>query len=210
MKEDEAQDWLATQCHVSLETLAKLAHFHALLTTASAAQNLVSASTLDHIWARHIVDSAQLLLFAERKSGDTWLDLGTGAGFPGLVIAILDQQPIHLVEERRGRISFLNDMVSTLGLSHCTVHGCKIQALDLPPVSVISARAFAPLPKLFSLAHSFSTAKTRWLLPKGKSAQAELESLHGSWHGVFHVKQSVTDADAAILVGTDVKRAKAT
>jgi 16S rRNA (guanine527-N7)-methyltransferase len=72
---------------------------------------------------------------------------------------------------------------------------------------VISARAFAPLAKIFTLAHSFSTQKTLWLLPKGKSAQAELESVAGTWHGLFHVKHSVTDDAAAIITGSGVKRA---
>jgi 16S rRNA (guanine527-N7)-methyltransferase len=209
MTEEEARQWLVTHCHVSRETLDRLDHFRRLLIEASASQNLIAASTLDHVWARHIVDSAQLLPLAARKTGEIWLDLGTGAGFPGIVIAILHAGPIHLVEERKGRIAFLSHIVGELGLNHCTVHGCKVQALALPPVDVISARAFAPLPKLLVLAHSFSTAKTRWLLPKGKSAHAELESLGQAWHGMFHVKQSVTDPEAAILVGAGVKRAKA-
>jgi 16S rRNA (guanine527-N7)-methyltransferase len=209
MTEDEARAWLVTNVSVSRETLGRLDIFHTMLVEASATQNLIAGSTTNHIWGRHIVDSAQLLPLAVRRDADIWLDLGTGAGFPGIVIALLDSRPIHLVEERKGRVAFLNHVVATLGLSHCTVHGCKLQALRLPPVDVISARAFAPLPKLLELAHSFSTVKTRWLLPKGKSAQAELESLGGSWQGMFHVKQSVTDTEAAILVGSGVKRAKA-
>lgn len=210
MTEDEAKAWLVENVDVSRETLAKLDLFRTILVEASQSQNLISASTIDQIWGRHIVDSAQLWPLAPRQVGDAWLDLGTGAGFPGIVIAILDPRPMHLVEERKGRAAFLSQVVEALDLNHCTVHGCKLQALKLSPVSVISARAFAPLPKLLELAHSFSTVKTRWLLPKGKSAQAELESLGRSWQGMFHVKQSVTDAEAAILVGSGVKRAKAT
>jgi 16S rRNA (guanine527-N7)-methyltransferase len=208
MTEDEAQGWLVDNLNVSRETLDRLEHFRQMVVAEAAIQNLISASTLDHIWSRHIVDSAQLIPLVPRQSGQTWLDLGTGAGFPGIIVAILDPNPIHLVEERRGRIDFLARAVDELGLTHCAVHGCKLQALRIAPVDVISARAFAPMEKLLTLAHSFSTQNTRWLLPKGKSAQAELESVNATWHGMFHVKHSVTDPEAAIIVGSGVKKVK--
>ncbi|MEY2926495.1 MAG: hypothetical protein RL367_972 [Pseudomonadota bacterium] len=207
MTEDQAQDWLVKTLNVSRETLARLDAFRCLVIAEAAQQNLIAASTIDLIWSRHIVDSAQLLPMAARNTGETWLDLGTGAGFPGIVVAILDPNPIHLVEDRKGRSAFLSRVVDELALTHCFVHGCKLQALQIPPVDVISARAFAPLAKIFTLAHSFSTQKTLWLLPKGKSAQAELESVAGTWHGLFHVKHSVTDDAAAIITGSGVKRA---
>ena len=85
------------------------------------------------------------------------------------------------------------------------VHGGKLETLESRPVGVISARAFAPLPKLLELAHRFSRDGTIWLLPKGRSAGDEVASVAPSWHGVFHVEQSITDAEAAIIVASDVR-----
>ena len=207
MTEDEARSWFRTALSVSRETEAQLEAFAALVVEENARQNLVSTATLPYIWARHMVDSGQLVALAGAASDAAWLDLGSGPGFPGIVLAILCGGPVHLVEERKGRIAFLERVAETLGLANVHVHGCKVERLSLPPVDIITARAFAPLPKLFTLAHSFSTQKTLWLLPKGKSAHAELESVRGTWQGVFHVKQSITDAEAAIITATGVRRA---
>ena len=168
-------------------------------------QNLISAATIHHIWARHIVDSAQLLSLHPRDGDRSWLDLGTGAGFPGMVAAILNDAEVTLVEERRLRHEFLSRCVGFLGLNSVTVHGGRLETLATAKFATISARAFAPLPKLLSLAHRFSRNETVWLLPKGKKAVDELESALAAWHGMFHVKQSLTDAEAAIIVATGVQ-----
>jgi len=205
--EEEAQDWLRVTLNVSRETLDKLARYLALVLEGAEEQNLIARSTFDVFWTRHIVDSAQLLpLAAEAGEGD-WLDLGAGAGMPGIVVAILSGGPVHLVEERRGRVNFLNRVIEELDLPNAQVFGCKVQALRHAPAAVISARAFAPLPKLFDLAHSFSTQKTVWLLPKGRSARDELANAQHNWQGTFHVKPSLTDSEAAILVATGVRKA---
>ena len=206
MTEDDAKAWLREKLNVSHETMAQLTSFVELVVAENERQNLVSAATIPHIWSRHIVDSAQLLSLAGAHEG-AWLDLGSGPGFPGIVLALLTDRPVHLVEERKARVAFLERACAELGLGHVSVHGCKVERLSLAPVGIIAARAFAPLSKLFSLAHSFSTQKTLWLLPKGKSAHAELESVRGTWQGVFHVKQSITDAEAAIITATGVRRA---
>ncbi len=206
MREDEARAWLTGKLGVSRETMAQLDAFRQMVITENAHQNLVSAASIDHFWVRHIVDSAQLLSFVDDDKADAaWLDLGTGAGFPGMVIAILRAAPIHLVEERRKRHEFLAHSATALGLGHVTVHGCRVETLNIAPVGVISARAFAPLPKLFAAALRFSRKKTIWVLPKGRSAKEELESARGAWQGVFHVEQSLTDPDAAIITATGVR-----
>lgn len=207
MTEDEAQDWLRTEFNVSRETHDKLARYRELVLEGAETQNLIALSTFDVFWTRHIADSAQLLPLAANAPDGDWLDLGAGAGMPGIVIAILSNRPVHLVEERRGRVAFLNRVIEELDLPHATVFGCKVQALRHAPAAVISARAFAPLPKLFELAHSFSTQKTVWLLPKGRSARDELANAQHNWQGTFHVKPSLTDSDAAILVATGVRKA---
>ncbi len=206
MTEDEAQGWLVDQLGVSRETLDRLAAYRALVLAETAHQNLIARSTFDVFWARHIVDSAQLLLHCDAAPAGDWLDLGAGAGLPGIVLALLSDRPVHLVEERKGRIGFLTRVVAALDLRHATVHGCKVEALRLPPAAIITARAFAPLPRLLALAHRFSTPETLWLLPKGRSARDEVEKVRGTWQGVFHVKHSITDAEAAILVARGVKK----
>lgn len=209
MTEEEARDWLVRHCHVSRETMEKLDAFVEAVIAGNEHQNLISAATIPRIWSRHIVDSAQLLrLRPEAHSALPWLDLGTGAGFPGMVIAILADFPVILVESRRKRFAFLGGQVKALGLDNVTVHGGRLETLATREAGVISARAFASLPKLLGLAHRFSTEKTRWLLPKGRSAREELESVRGSWQGVFHVKPSLTDAEAAIIVATGVSPRK--
>jgi 16S rRNA (guanine527-N7)-methyltransferase len=200
--EDDAQDWLLT-LGVSRETLERLDAFRSMVIAENERQNLVSAASIPYFWVRHIVDSAQLIPLAP-ESG-RWIDLGTGAGFPGIVVAILRDQPITLVESRRKRVDFLAESAARLALLNVEIHGGRLETLPSAPYSVISARAFAPLHRLLPLAHSFSTAKTRWLLPKGRSAREEVESVAGLWQGVFHVEPSITDAEAAIIVARDVR-----
>lgn len=204
MDETEARAWLAANPHVPRETLTKFDRLVDLLIEENLRQNLLSASTIPHILARHIVDSAQLAPLAGSK-GNRWLDLGSGAGLPGLVIAAMIDGPIALVESRRLRCEWLARAADELGLSNVTVAHMRVESLPAMTADVITARAFAPLPKLFALGHRFSTEETIWVLPKGRSAAEELESVADTWHGVFHMEPSVTDPDSAIIVARDVR-----
>lgn len=208
MTEEEARAWLNDSFDVSRETWEQLEFYVASLLEEMQHQNLIAASTRDHVWARHIVDSAQLLLHAPPvDEGGIWLDLGSGAGLPGIVISILSDWQVGLVESRKGRIGFLCAMIEKLSLANAGVHGCRLESLDIAvPVSVISARAFAPLDRLFEKAVRFSGRQTIWLLPKGKNCQNELQQVRPDWQGVFHVEQSVTDPESAILVGRSVRK----
>jgi 16S rRNA (guanine527-N7)-methyltransferase len=205
MTEDDAQGWLVERLNVSDDAMEKLTAFRAMVVAENTSQNLVSAASIDHFWVRHIVDSAQLLCHAD--SGP-WLDLGTGAGFPGMVIAILRAFPVTFVESRRKRIDFLAAAATQLGLDHVTVEGARLDTVPTQPFRTISARAFAPLPKLLVGAHRFSNNETIWVLPKGRGVHEELESIKRSWQGVFHVKQSVTDPDAQMIVASAVRPIK--
>jgi len=204
MTDDEAKLWLQKQLHVSRETMDELELFVTFLKREAQSQNLISASTIDHIWSRHIVDSAQLLtLLGNIHPNMRWLDLGSGAGFPGLIIAMLTDFHVTLVESRSRRIEYLERAVEMLDLSkRVRVAGTTLERLETAPFSVISARAFAPLPKLFALASRFSTNNTLWLLPKGRNASHEWTTAQKDWQGEFRVATSVTDQDAGILVGT--------
>ena len=188
---------------VSRETIEKLKAYVALLTAEKARQNLVSVSTLAGVWERHILDSAQLVRFepAERAS---WVDLGSGAGLPGIIIACLVDGPVTLVEPRRLRADFLHKAAESLDL-RVAVRAEKAERVG-GTFDVITARALAPLPKLLEISHHLSTRKTVWALPKGRSARSELAEAQRAWKGAFHVERSVTDADSFIIVGTGVSR----
>ncbi len=202
--EADARAWIATLPGVSRETLERLEAFAALLTQENARQNLVAASTLGPaLWGRHIADSAQLLPLAP-SIGGRWVDLGSGPGLPGLVIAILAPHwHMTLVESRRLRCDFLRAAVSTLALeAQVTVAQQRVEAHREGRYDVISARAFAPLPALLATATHLSRQSTIWLLPKGKNAVNELSTLPQAWQKLFHVEPSRTDSDARILVGS--------
>jgi 16S rRNA (guanine527-N7)-methyltransferase len=202
MTEDEARAWLAAR-NVPRETLEKLETYTELLRREAAEQNLISASTLEAIWSRHIVDSAQLLDHASGWS--SWIDLGSGAGFPGMVVAMLGQGHVTMVESRAKRVAFLRDVASATAMAdRVTIVAGRVETAPKRRFDVISARAFAPLEKLLGLGLPFSDKATYWVLPKGKSAAEELEATHGSWQGAFELVPSVTDPQAAIIVATGV------
>jgi 16S rRNA (guanine527-N7)-methyltransferase len=204
MDEASARAWVEREYDVPRETMARFDAFADLLRTENERQNLVSRGTLDRLWLRHIADSAQLLRFA--PAGASWVDLGTGAGFPGLIVAALHDGPVTLVEERRLRVEFLRRAADVLNLG-VVILQAKAERVATPPFDVISARAFAPLEKLLSLGTGFSTQKSLWLLPKGRNASAELAALDPSWQGEYRLEPSVTDAEAQIIVASGVHRA---
>lgn len=184
--------------------LERLERLIALLAEENLRQNLIAAATLPQVWRRHLADSAQLLKFVPRETGDpgAWIDLGTGAGFPGLVIAAMRPEwDVRLIESRKRRCEWLERARIDLGLERCSVIAARLEAVETVEAGVISARAFAPLPKLLDLSTRFSTGRTLWLLPKGRSAAQELASLPESKRRLFHVEQSLTDPEAGIVVG---------
>ena len=202
--EDEARAYLAGL--TDAEGMARLEAFAALVLAENQRQNLIAKATEPHIWQRHIADSAQLLENVSRETlgpnaQGPWLDLGSGPGFPGLVIAILcPNMPVVLVESRSRRVEFLESAIAALDLRKCRVEGQRLERITPFAARAISARAFAPLPKLLSLSAPFSTSTTRYVLPKGRSAAQELETVKPSIRAMFHVKHSLTDPDAGIIV----------
>jgi 16S rRNA (guanine527-N7)-methyltransferase len=198
--ETQAVAWLQNLPESDAAALERLEQLVAMLGEENRHQNLVSAASMGAIWSRHIADSAQLLKFVSRGTSP-WLDLGTGAGFPGLVIAALRPEcEVVMVESRVRRIEWLERARLALGLDRARVEGYRLALVETLPAAVISARAFSPLPQLLSLSARFSTKDTLWLLPKGRSAAQELRELTG-WAHTFHVEQSQTDPEAGIIVG---------
>ena len=191
--------------NVSRETFSLLKAYVALLLSENERQNLISRTTVDLVWERHIADGAQLVRSAPR-SDSSWLDIGSGAGLPGMVIAILTEGPVTLCEPRKLRAEFLQRTAETLGLSdRVTVCAAKAERIT-GAFDVITARAVASFDALLSISRHLSTDKTLWLFPKGKSAQLELEVAQRSWQGRFRLVPSVTSQEAAILVASDVRR----
>lgn len=206
MTEEDAAAWLQERGHLSGLAGDRLRAFCDLVVAENERQNLIAASTIEIIWSRHVVDSLQLLEgIDEPKCLGEWVDIGSGAGFPGLAIACVVDRPVLLVEMRALRAAFLNDCISALGLRHVRVEHSKVEDVRLPaPASVISARAYAPLSKIFAAAGHLANADTTWILPKGRNAEKELAIAKQQWQAMFHVKRSVTDSESGIIVARAV------
>lgn len=201
MTEDEARNWITARFGVSRGT--KLAAFVDLLKRETLNQNLIAPSTVDQIWARHIVDSAQLLLHGD--AGGKWIDIGSGAGLPGLVIAILRDQPVELIEPRRLRTEFLEQAVRSLSLPNVQVTTGKVER-TAGLTDIITARAVAGLDQLFAMAAHRADSSTVWILPRGRNAHIEVEVARVAWQGSFHVEPSITAHDSFIVVARGVRR----
>jgi 16S rRNA (guanine527-N7)-methyltransferase len=189
---------------VSRETTNMLERYATLLRAESGKQNLVSSSTLESLWDRHIIDSAQLAGFAPSPAS-SWVDVGSGAGLPGVVIAILTTGPVLLVEPRRLRAEFLGRAIAELGLEgRVSVAARRVEKID-GTFDVITARAVADLDRLLRISTHLSTRKSLWVLPKGRSAQSELADAERNWHCDSASVPSVTDPDSRILLLRNVK-----
>jgi len=189
---------------VPRETIHRLDRYAELLAHWQKSTNLVAPSTLPRLWPRHFADSAQIRGLAPEAR--LWLDLGSGAGFPGLVVAILQTgQPdfrMHLVESNKKKCAFLAEVVRAT-MAPVDIHAMRIEELgenahSLRP-DVVSARALAPLPRLFELAHPFFGPRTRGLFLKGREAEAEIEAAKMKWDFAASLHPSLTSAGSHIV-----------
>lgn len=204
MTEDEARNWIETRW--GADAGGALARYVEMLRVESDRQNLIARSTFATIWFRHIVDCAQLVTLAgEAVPGQRWLDIGSGAGLPGVVASILQPRSVLMVEPRRKRADFLQRVVDALTLDACVTIG-KVETLPPHPSAIISARAVATLSDLLTRAVIHCEPETLWLLPKGQSALPELSEARNNWHGLFHVEHSLTAEDSLIVVARKVRR----
>ena len=167
--------------HVSRETLVRLEAYAELLIKWQAKLNLVSSASLGDIWRRHMLDSAQLLGLAP-AAARTWLDLGSGAGFPGLVLAIMGVAEVHVVESNGRKCAFLEAAASATGTTNLVVRNQRIEDVEPWVVDVVTARALAPLPRLAELAYPFLGPRTICIFPKGQDVENELTEAGKYWN----------------------------
>jgi 16S rRNA (guanine527-N7)-methyltransferase len=186
---------------VPRETDELLNRYVALLLDENQRQNLIGKATEQAVWERHIADSAQLVDLVPK--GSRWADIGSGAGLPGMVVAILSGDPVTLIEPRRLRAQFLSATAAALGLANVTVVAAKAQAAR-GEFDVISARAVGKIEDLLGISCHLAHKDTTYLLMKGRSAAAELEQARQAWHGRFERVTSRTDPEAAIIVARGV------
>ncbi|CAN7229930.1 16S rRNA (guanine(527)-N(7))-methyltransferase RsmG [Phyllobacterium sp. LjRoot231] len=195
--------------HVSRETVDNLCGFEELFRKWSTAINLASPSTLDQLWERHIVDSAQLFDMAPNAS--KWLDLGSGGGFPGVVLAILLKERsggrIDLVESNGKKAAFLRTAIGQFSAPG-TVHAARIDAVwaKIPTPEIITARALASLNELFALSEPWMNDGATALFQKGRDYRREIEESRYDWSFDLVERRSVVDKDSVVLQVSNLRR----
>jgi 16S rRNA (guanine527-N7)-methyltransferase len=194
---------------VSRETLDRLDRFVAVLLDWQQRMNLISSSTEPNLWTRHIADSLQLLALAPQAR--IWVDLGSGAGFPGVVLAcaLADSQGtrMHLVERSTKKAAFLREAVRATG-APAEVHAVRLEDFVenlAAPVDVVTARALAPLAGLLSATYPLLKTGTLGLFPKGQDVDAELTEAAKCWSIQSSLVPSLTDSKAKIVSITGIK-----
>ncbi len=191
---------------VPRETEAALRDFVALLLRWNARINLTAERDEATIWQRHVLDSLQLTPLVPAMEGPL-VDLGSGAGFPGLMLALATGRETHLVESDRRKSAFLIEAARVLNLPHVKVHPTRIEAATLPPAAILTARALAPLADLLPHAHRILAPGGTALFPKGRTAEQELTDAARGW--IMHVERfpSRTEPSATILRLSEIRPA---
>ena len=206
LAEFDRPSWLADRerfrvlTGASTEVMDDLDAYFALLSLWSGRMNLVGPSARQDFWIRHTLDSAQLLRLA--PDANTYADLGAGAGFPGLVLAIFlkakGSGQVVLVESMAKRCLFLRTVSTALNLP-TEVHNARAESLNLSPVDVVTARACAPLPRLLQYAEPHLRGKTVGLFLKGRDAASEIASARNAWRFEAECLNSLSDPDGRII-----------
>lgn len=189
---------------VSRETSGLLEGYVSLLTFWQRKINLVSRETLEHVWERHIWDSAQLSRHIKDKEASV-LDLGTGAGLPGVVLSIMGYKKVTLVDSNSKKTTFLKEVKRKLSLNFEVLEG-RIENQTLSPVDVIVSRALASLDDLLLYSERFLKPDSQLVFLKGKVADSEIEKAKKSWVFQFEKKQSITSTEGCVLILSGVQK----
>lgn len=190
--------------NVSRETLARLEVYAALLEKWNRMINLVGRGTLDDLWRRHMLDSAQLLPLIPLTARNL-VDLGSGAGFPGMVLAIMGVKDVHLIESDKRKCAFLGEVARQTGTS-VTIHATRIDQVPAVKADVITARALATLPELLDLADKFTSRHSILLFLKGRRVDEELTRAYERWNMRVRQIPSLTDSGGLILCVEAISR----
>jgi 16S rRNA (guanine527-N7)-methyltransferase len=195
----------AAATDVSRETLDRLRRYADLLATWNRRINLVGQGTLPDLWRRHMLDSAQLHSLIADPAGPL-VDLGSGAGFPGLVLAAMGAADVRLIESDRRKCAFLGEAARAMGVP-VAIHAKRIE--EVPPfiAATIVSRALAPLPELLDLASNFSNEHSMLLFLKGRSVDQELTRARKEWNMRVDQIPSRTDPEGTILRLEAISRA---
>jgi 16S rRNA (guanine527-N7)-methyltransferase len=199
---NDPRDAVLSSRSVSRETEGRLQAFVDLLKKWNPAINLVSKASIDQVWQRHILDSVQV--FDYGITAQRWLDIGSGGGFPGLVVAILAAEgapamQVTLVESDQRKATFLRAASQSLGLGTMVLSD-RAEAIAPQAADVISARALAPLPQLCTLAQRHLASNGTAIFLKGKSFAAEVAEARQNWNFALESHPSITDPSAVVLV----------
>jgi 16S rRNA (guanine(527)-N(7))-methyltransferase RsmG len=192
---------------VPRETTERLEAFVELLLRWNRRINLVSARSAEDVWRRHVVDSLQLLPLLPAADPTPLLDIGSGAGFPGLVLAAATGWRTSLVEADKRKAAFLAEACGRLGLADVEIHARRIEDVELSKARVLTARAFAPLPALMRHAHALLAPGGVALFPKGRTAEEELTAASRDWMMRAERFPSRTDPASTILRISEIRPA---
>ncbi len=190
---------------ISPDQRERLERFAALLLRWNERINLVSRADTVTLWQRHILDSAQLAPLLPDPPGRL-IDLGSGAGFPGLVLALLTRWEVHLVESDQRKAAFLREAARATAAC-AIIHAGRAESLRVAPARVVTARALAPLPALLPIAAPLLEPDGICLFPKGRGVAAELTAAAAGWHMLVERFPSRTSPDATLLRISEIRRA---
>ena len=207
--QDDGREQFLSAINVSRETLERLDIYAELLSRWTKKINLISGSTLASLWSRHFLDSAQLFDISP-TSTRKWLDLGSGGGFPGLIVAALaaERNPnlaVELVESDIRKATFLRTAVREMGIS-VKIYAERIENLPPKNATIISARALAPLESLLSFAEQHMSPNGTAIFPKGEKFESEIATARKTWQFTHEQIPSRTDDSARILKITELSR----
>jgi 16S rRNA (guanine527-N7)-methyltransferase len=201
-REPLGPDAFARLLDVSRETMDRLRAYVELLVSWNRRINLVSRNTIGDIWRRHILDSAQLYAHIPTRAR-ILVDLGTGAGLPGLVLGIFGVPELHLVESDNRKVAFLREALRVSGTT-AQVHNGRLDRVTPIIADVITARALAPLPELLEMSERFRGVGTRCLFLKGNQVEAELTAASHAWKMRLERLRSLSDPSGCILQLEDI------
>ncbi len=203
-----SKELFAEHFNVSRETLEGLQAYYDLLKIWSKRINLISLTTLDDFWTRHAIDSAQIVNIA--NNAKSWVDFGTGAGFPGLMIgAILKDRnidyKIRLIDNNHKRCAFLREGARALGLN-VDIQNAGVETVKPEKFDIVTARAFAPLNKLLDYSETYSQLGARLLFLKGEDVQSEIEKASTNWKFSCKIDKSISSNNGCILEVSELSR----